>query len=267
MTFPVYFEVFGHRLLAHTVLEIIAYAAGAQLYWRLRRGRGAEALGSEENLWVIVGCIVGAAVGSKLLAWVESPLNYWSHRADPAAWIGGKTIVGGLLGGWAGVEIVKNRLRITRRTGDLFVYPLIVGMAIGRIGCFLTGLPDHTYGLPTRLPWGVDFGDGVRRHPTQLYDVAFLIALGIAPRAWRLRRRAEGELFRFFMAGYLAWRFAVEFIKPRFTGYGGLSAIQWGSLLGAGICLRQVFRTGGVRGGIRHAAAGTEGAVAVRAPT
>jgi prolipoprotein diacylglyceryltransferase len=240
VTFPVYFDVLGHRVLAHTVLEIIAYAAGAQLYWQLRRRRRAV-LGAEENLWIIVGCIVGAAVGSKLLAWIESPLDYWPHRSNPATWMGGKTIVGGLLGGWAGVELVKRRLRITRRTGDLFVYPLILGMAIGRIGCFLTGLPDHTYGLPTRLPWGVDFGDGIRRHPTQLYDIAFLILLAIALRTWP-RRRTEGELFRQFIAGYLAWRFAVEFIKPRFTGYGGFSAIQWASLASVALCVWQIVR-------------------------
>ena len=74
-------------------------------------------------------------------------------------------IVGGLLGGWAGVEIAKRVLRIRYSTGDLFVFPLVVGMSIGRVGCFLTGLDDHTCGTWTGLPWAVDFGDGPR-HPT-----------------------------------------------------------------------------------------------------
>src|SRR5207247_4937631 len=142
---------------------------------RRRAKRSGEALPVEPNLWIIVGAIIGAAAGSKLLALAENFHELWPHRADPRAWLAGKTIVGGLLGGWIGVEIVKNRLGITRSTGDLFVFPLIFGMAVGRIGCFLTGLEDHTHGVATSLPWGVDFGDGVRRHPTQLYEIAALI--------------------------------------------------------------------------------------------
>src|SRR5258708_36630797 len=64
-----------------------------------------------------------------------------------------------------------------RSTGDLCVYPLIFGQCVGRIGCFLTGLDDHTHGNFTSLPWGVNFGDGPR-HPTQLYEILFLLILG-----------------------------------------------------------------------------------------
>ena len=63
------------------------------------------------------------------------------------------------------------------------VWPIAVGLAIGRVGCFLAGLHDDTYGLPTALPWGVDFGDGTPRHPTQLYEIAVVLPLG-----WALRR-------------------------------------------------------------------------------
>jgi prolipoprotein diacylglyceryltransferase len=118
----------------------------------------------------------------------------------------------------------------------LFVFPLMLGMAVGRIGCFLTGLDDHTYGVATRLPWGVDFGDGVRRHPTQLYDIVFLMALAVV--LWMRSRRGweNGRMFRWFMLAYLAWRLGVEFIKPREIVVAGLSAIQIASLLGAIVC-------------------------------
>ena len=101
----------------------------------------------------------------------------WRNGYGFAAALGGKTIVGGLHGGWAGVELAKWRLGIRHSTGDVFVFPLIFGMSVGRIGCFLTGLPDHTYGNHTSLPWAVNFGDGPR-HPTQLYDIVFLCLLG-----------------------------------------------------------------------------------------
>jgi prolipoprotein diacylglyceryltransferase len=231
VTFPVYFHFFGHSLHAHLVMELLGYTAGSQLYFLLRKrsklGQRAS-LPLEANLWIIVGCIFGALAGSKSLALVESWPFYraeWNASHDPAALFGGKTIVGGLLGGWAGVEIAKKILRVSHSTGDLFVFPLIVGMSLGRVGCFLTGLPDHTYGNFTSLPWGVDFGDGPR-HPTQLYEIAFLLLLGIAL-IFRTRRPfPSGRLFRLFLAGYLLFRFAIEFIKPRYHPYFGLSAIQ-----------------------------------------
>lgn len=240
MTFPHYFHIFGHRLHPHLVMELIGYSAGFQLYlWRRKRWpRATVAL--EKNLWIIVGAIFGALVGSKLLAWLESAPDYWPHRFEPAAWVGGKTIVGGLLGGWAGVEIAKRIQGVRHSTGDAFVFPLILGMAIGRIGCFLTGLPDHTYGIASRLPWAVDFGDGIPRHPTQLYDIVFLACLAAALAVRARRPFLNGQLFRWFLFSYLVWRFFVEFIKPRYT-YFGLSAIQMASALGAIWVLRAIL--------------------------
>lgn len=242
MTFPVYLQLGSWRVHPHLAMEIVAYSAGFHLYRLLRRQRRTSepqaVLPFEQNVWLIVGCIFGALAGSKLLAWGESFDQYWSHRADPRVWLGGKTIVGGLLGGWVGVEIAKRRLGIARSTGDLFVFPLILGMSLGRVGCFLTGLEDHTYGVPTTLPWGVDFGDGVRRHPTQLYDILVLAVLATLCLLRSRRTWANGRMFRWFMLGYLAWRFLAEFIKPREIRlpWLNLGAIQIASLAGAAVC-------------------------------
>src|SRR5205814_6876173 len=68
MTFPVEFNLAGHRVPAHAVLELAAYVVGVQFYFFLRR-RGklgaASALPVDQNLWLIVGCVMGAMVGSK----------------------------------------------------------------------------------------------------------------------------------------------------------------------------------------------------------
>jgi prolipoprotein diacylglyceryltransferase len=253
MTFPVTFHILGRPIPAHAVCELAAYTLGFQLYLYLRRRnpRVAESLPLEKNLWIIVGCVLGALVGSKILAILESP-EYWN--ADPLSMLGGKTIVGGLLGGWIGVEFAKSRLGVHQSTGDGFVFPLILGIAIGRIGCFLTGLPDHTYGNKTNLPWAVDFGDGPR-HPTQLYEIAFLIVLGLVlliftqtgaansrERELAVEPRPPGALFRLFMLSYLLFRLAVEFIKPTFKPYLGMSAIQISCLVGATCCVRSLLK-------------------------
>jgi len=91
--------------------------------------------------------------------------------------MGGKTIVGALVFGLISVELFKRYIGVHQSTGDLYAIPLALGIAIGRIGCFLTGLSDNTYGTPTNLPWAIDFGDGIPRHPTQLYEIVFLLAL------------------------------------------------------------------------------------------
>lgn len=182
---------------------------------------------------MIIGCIFGALIGSKLLNIIDSPAQYWEHRDNLLFWFQGKTVVGGLLGGWIGVELVKKRLGITYATGDAYVLPLIVGIAVGRIGCFLEGLEDATFGIPTTLPWGIDFGDGFSRHPTQLYEIFFLLIFG-GVLLFRIRHHyPNGWLFRVFMLGYLLFRFAVEFIKPREIHYLGLSGIQVAALLGS----------------------------------
>lgn len=158
---------------------------------------------------------------------------------------GGESLVGGLLGGLIGVETAKVCIGWKSSTGDDFVLPLIVGISIGRVGCFLAGLPDGTYGIPTNWITGVNFGDGIRRHPTQLYEIAFLLLLG-SWMLWLYRRdqrqfsanseqfppRPNGFYFQVFMIAYLAYRLAVEYIKPVPRAYLGFSNIQLACMVG-----------------------------------
>jgi phosphatidylglycerol:prolipoprotein diacylglycerol transferase len=82
----------------------------------------------------------------------------------------GKSVVGGLAGAILAIEILKRRFGIVGSTGLRFAAPLAAAIAVGRLGCFFAGIEDRTYGTPTDLPWGRDFGDGVPRHPVQLYE-------------------------------------------------------------------------------------------------
>jgi prolipoprotein diacylglyceryltransferase len=231
LRFPVAVDLGALRVPAHVVFEVLAYVAACRLYVLLRR-RWGDPIPTATRWTVIAGAAVGAAIGSKLVAWIERPHELVAHWFDPAWLMGGKSIVGGLLGGLAGVELAKKIARETRSTGDLFVLPLCLGIAIGRIGCFLAGLADQTYGVATSLPWAVDFGDGVARHPTQIYEV---LALGIIA-WWAVARRnamaESGDLFRGFMVLYLAFRLAIEAIKPGDRAYAGLTGIQVACVVG-----------------------------------
>jgi phosphatidylglycerol:prolipoprotein diacylglycerol transferase len=125
--------------------------------------------------------------------------------------------------------LAKKLSGITRRTGDLFSWPLCVGIATGRVGCLLAGLADDTYGKPTSMPWAVNLGDGIGRHPVQVYEILFLIALGLAVSV--KRTLPEGMRFRIFLGGYLAWRVVIDFWKPQ-PLIDGLNLIQWSCLAG-----------------------------------
>jgi prolipoprotein diacylglyceryltransferase len=212
----------------HMPFEALGYAGGYVLYRRDRRAGDPVA---DDRRWLIIAAAaVGALLGSRILGLLEQAPQIALHWRDLLL-PGGKTIVGGLLGGWLAVEITKALAGIQTRTGDLFAIPLCLGIAIGRVGCFLAGLPDDTYGTPTSLPWGVDFGDGIPRHPTQLYEIVFLLALAWFLHQYAQRPHPPGTVFRIFLAAYLTWRLAIDFLKPQ-PHIAGMNMIQWACLAG-----------------------------------
>lgn len=226
MQFPFY--IFG--IHPHLLFESLAYFIGFRVYLFTRNK---ERIPMDKALWVVVGATLGAALGSKILYWFEDPRKTLEHWNSFIYLMEGKTIVGGLLGGLIGVELAKKLIGWTRSTGDDFVLPLAIGMMIGRIGCFLTGLSDHTYGTETTWFTGVEFGDGIKRHPTQLYEIVLLASLTVI--LWQVKKRTigwEGLLFQLFMLGYLTFRFLIDFIKPTPHPYWVLNNIQIAAFLG-----------------------------------
>ena len=86
----------------------------------------------------------------------------------------------------------------------------------------------------------MDFGDGIARHPTQLYEIVFLA--GLAAVLTRMTPRREGDVFKAFMVAYLAFRLAIDVLKPDIRLALGLSAIQWACVAGLLYYSRQVWR-------------------------
>lgn len=225
------------RPALHVAFEILAYAAACLIYLRLRRSHR-DVIAETNRSTVICAAMIGAAVGGRLLAIAENPAQCsWKHLL---LLDGGKTIIGAILGGWAAVEIAKHRVAIRVRTGDFLVQPLLVGTLMGRIGCFLAGTADETFGRMTTRPWGVDFGDGVYRHPLQLYEIVFLAAYYVLVEKRRYPILVNGDRFRLYVFSYFAARLFFEFLKdsPRIVG---LDALQWAALAGMAWCLPTVF--------------------------
>ena len=233
LTYPVELAFGPWRLPVHLLCEMLAYTLGYRLYAQLR-ATAADPINDAHRQWIFVAAAAGALLGSRLLGLLEHP-NLLAH--PPGGWLyyfTNKTIVGGFLGGLIGVELMKKRLAITASSGDLMVFPLLLGLSIGRLGCHLSGLTDGTFGQPSALPWAIDFGDGVARHPTNLYEIVFLSLLGLA--LWAAGRRwplPNGRRFEVFLASYLLFRLLAEFIKPTLAPPGwGLTAIQWACVAG-----------------------------------
>ena len=225
MQIPFTPEVFGFNINIHLVLEYLAFFIGFRYYLFLRR-RSTDAISTTNRLSIILGAALGALIGSRLVGFLENPMVEFT-KENLIQLLNAKTIMGGLFGGLLGVELAKKIVGETQRSGDLFVSPIILGIFIGRVGCFLSGINEFTYGKETTSIFGMDLGDGVMRHPTSLYELVFLtllfVGLNYIKNTIVLK---NGELFKWFMILYFAFRFCIEFLKPNVFYVLGLSTIQ-----------------------------------------
>lgn len=232
MHFPVTIELGPVKILLHIVMEWLGILIGFQYFLFLRKRKN-EPIGQQNRLWILVGAVFGALIGSRVLGGLENPDEMMKAPNLFIFFYENKTIVGGLLGGLIGVEVVKKMIGENKNSGDLFVYPLLLGMIIGRIGCFSMGINEETYGIPTNTFFAINLGDGLPRHPVALYEIFFLLLLWltllIIERKYDL---ANGALFKIFMIAYLSFRFSLDFIKPHYTFSFGLSTIQIACIAG-----------------------------------
>jgi prolipoprotein diacylglyceryltransferase len=230
--FPYTIHIGGHPILLHAVFEFLAIFIAYRYFNWLKRKEGDD-ITTDNRLYILAAAAIGAVVGSHVLGALE---NVPEWQKSPSFWMylyGNKTLVGGLIGGLAGVELIKKAIGERRNSGDLFTFPLLLGMIIGRIGCFSAGVFEETYGVRSQLPWAMDMGDGVLRHPVTLYEIVFLILLW----AWLLwfKKAATiqpGALFKIFIISYLEFRFFLDFIKPCWRFAYGLGSIQLACLAG-----------------------------------
>ena len=225
MDLPFNPELFGVNINIHLILEYLAFFIAYRYYVFLRK-RNTDVITSNNRLSIILGAALGALVGSRLVGFLENPLIEFTLN-NAITLLNTKTIMGGLFGGLLGVELAKKIINESQSSGDLFVFPIILGIFIGRVGCFLSGINEFTYGKVTTSAFGMDLGDGLLRHPTSLYELFFLIFLFIALKTVNNRLQLKnGDLFKIFMLSYFGFRFCIEFLKPNVFYTFGLSSIQ-----------------------------------------
>lgn len=209
--------------VGYACIMLTAVAAGFGIARVTQRGLPLRAW---EKIGIGLGAFVGAMVGAKLPFLFDD----WESFRSGAAWFSnGKTILTGLVGGYLGVEAAKWSLDVRTRTGDSFVIPVAVAIAIGRVACFHVGC---CYGQPTDLPWGVVFPavDNLPRHPTQLYESLFHLSMaGLF--VWLAARNAfPGQRIKLYLILYAVYRFFSEWLRPEARVYGELTGYQIASL-------------------------------------
>jgi hypothetical protein len=194
----------------HHVGDAAAWLAaflGARWVYRHRRSAVDGLAGQTAPSYFVILAAAGA-----LGAWAFGSFN--TLRASTP--VLSHSIAGALVGGILGVEIWKRWHGVRGSTGGPFVIPLCLGIVVGRWGCLFAGLADETYGRPTGLPWAVDLGDGIGRHPVEIYE-SLAMALFLAV-YWRAlingRSWAARHGFHAFVLAYAIQRFAWEFLKP-----------------------------------------------------
>ncbi len=217
-------------MLIHTVFDLLAACAalGMTLFvyqWRLKEaGKKIDSAGPLYAVALLAGAAIGGFGAGTLNLFLSGQMGI------------GRSIVGALAGAIIAVELFKRLRGISGSTGLIFVPAFATSVVVGRWGCYFAGLADDTYGTPTTLAWGHDFGDGVTRHPVQLYEsitmaVFLMVALVLIGRRNAFFMRNG---FYLLVLTYAAQRFLWEFLKPYGTVAGPFNLFH---LLCAGLVI------------------------------
>jgi phosphatidylglycerol:prolipoprotein diacylglycerol transferase len=245
---PIQIPTFG--LMVATAMVVAYYVLRADM---ARRGI-AEKKSATAELFIVVPALAGIA-GAKLYHVLETPRELFEHPAEMLLSRYGLAWFGGLMGGlMAWVLLARWNSIPLLASFDAGSAAAALGYGVGRIGCLLSG--DGDYGVPTSLPWGMSFPNGLvpstqtcvergwppdcRVQPTPIYE--FLVACVIAWILWRIgaaqiassrarHRLPAGSVFAAYLLLTGVARFLVEFIRINPRSFFGFSNAQAASML------------------------------------
>jgi len=229
-------EIGPWRFPTHDLFTVIALAVGLVLYYRDLRRRGWL---DDRIVTISIAAVAGGLIGARVITAWEHLEYYTALDGIPlsvAIEHSGKSLIGALAGGYAGIAIAKRALGYTRSTGDAYLLAIPVATAIGRVGCFLSELP---LGTPTDLPWGISVppaaaaafvrcpGCELPMHPSMLYEIAFCVVAVIVIIRYRDRVPVPGDGLRLYLLAAAVFRFLVEFVRGNEPQALGLTGPQW----------------------------------------
>ncbi len=220
--YPVLLTVSGVPIRAYAVLVFLGFVVAFVV--RRAEVRRLGYARTPGHVYVGAGALLGAMIGSKvgMLLFAADMRALWN--AALAMDFTGKTVVGGIGGAYLGVEVTKRIVGVRHSTGDGFAVSVPLAQGIGRIGCFLNGCCPGVH-VDTAGPCGWLAIGG--RFPQQLVETG--ADLTLAAVLWSIRRtvRPEGWLFRYYLAGYAAIRFVLEFVRGDTGPTLGFTLVQW----------------------------------------
>lgn len=206
------------------VMMALAFLTG---FWITAKRMEEEGLDPELASTLLVYAMFGGLLGSKLYYAIDVGLRTGAPFSELFFSRAGITWYGGLLGGTLACYIGARIHRVSFLTlANCSATTLAVGQALGRVGCFLVG---DDYGRPTDLPWAVAFPQGAPPtdkpvHPTQLYEVAWL--LPVAAFLWWRRKRSPFVFGEYLIANG-AGRMVIEQWRVNPEVALGLTEPQW----------------------------------------
>ncbi|MBC8001226.1 MAG: prolipoprotein diacylglyceryl transferase [Opitutaceae bacterium] len=182
----------------------------------------------ERLVLIYIAALAGAFLGAKI---VYLGAEGWMHWRDADRWLQfatGKSILGALLGGYAGVEIAKHFVRYTNPTGDLFAVVAPVGILLGRVGCLLHGC---CLGRVCEPAWyALNDAAGTSRWPAVPAEMTFNAFALIVFLILRRARVLPGQHFHLYLMAYGIFRFIHEFFRATPAVAGLVSGYAFAAL-------------------------------------
>ena len=174
-------------------------------------------------------------------AWFVSTLDWYLLKWFPDGIVLSKTVAWAIAGWVISSEIIKKIYNHDFNRGVLFVPSLTIWIIVGRVGAFLIWLRDNTHGLETTLPWWYDYGDGILRHPSQIYEIIVLLTILIIFIIW-IKYKKDWWItnwFFIFTLLYFTYRFLVWFVMPYSHFWFGMNTIQ---VVSVGMIIYSVYK-------------------------
>ncbi len=196
---------------AYSGLMLLAIVGTAYVWFRRTRE-------DQRMPLIYIGALAGAFAGAKIVyilaeGWLRfGSEDVWRQLAT------GKTILGALIGGYAGVELSKKLVGYPRPTGDLFAVMVPAGLILGRLGCLLYGC---CLGMECAPAWyAIEDAAGIARWPAAPVEMLFNLFAIVVLLQLRKLPSLNGQHFHLFLIGYGLFRFAHEFVRetPRILG-------------------------------------------------